>query len=98
MRENLSDEIDQAFANVDVNLKNAGGKGWSQVYRLNIYTTDFGEETIGHMVRNCKKWMPNHKPINTMVGVTKLGFEGMRLEIEVVAHDEEGAKVFGAKE
>ena len=101
MRENFSDEVDQAFANVDVNLKNAGGKGWSQVYRANIYVTDFGDEAIGHMVRNCKKWMPDHKPILTVVGVTKLGFEGMHFEIEVVAHDgdkeEEGGKASGSK-
>jgi enamine deaminase RidA (YjgF/YER057c/UK114 family) len=36
--------------------------------------------------------MPDHKPIWTEVGVAKLAAEGMRVEIEVVAYDPEGAK------
>jgi enamine deaminase RidA (YjgF/YER057c/UK114 family) len=43
------------------------------------------------MVRNFKKYMPSHKPIWTCVGVTRLGTDDMRVEIEVVAHDPEGA-------
>ena len=43
------------------------------------------------MVRNFRKWMPNHQPIWTTVGVTRLGEDDMRVEIEVVAHDPEGA-------
>lgn len=89
----LSDEIDQAFANVDMNLKHAGGKGWSQVYRINMYLLDLhNEEGLVAVVRNMKKWMPDHQPIMTCVGVKEL-FETMRIEIEVVAHDEEGAKL-----
>jgi len=30
-------EIQQAFANVDLCLRDAGGKGWSQVFRVNSY-------------------------------------------------------------
>jgi enamine deaminase RidA (YjgF/YER057c/UK114 family) len=44
------------------------------------------------MVRNFKKWMPDHQPIWTTVGVTRLGEDDMRVEIEVVALDEEGAR------
>jgi len=80
------DEIDQAFANVDLALRAAGGKGWSQVYRVRIYTTDLGEEGMGEMVRNLKTWMPDHQPILTGVGVAQLAFPGMRIEIEVCAH------------
>ena len=79
-----------------MNLKLAGGKGWSQVFRVNIYTTEFGDEAVEHMVKNNLKWMPDHKPIMTVVGVTKLGLEGMRVEVEVTAHDEEGAKAFAS--
>ena len=32
----LADEIDQAFANIDLTLKHAGRNGWSQVFRVNI--------------------------------------------------------------
>ena len=81
----LSDEIDQAFSNVDLTVRHAGGEGWSQVYRINIYLTVMSEEAISALVRNLKKWMPNHQPILTCIGVNELGLEGMRVEIEAVA-------------
>ena len=81
----LSDEIDQAFSNVDLTVRHAGGEGWSQVYRINIYLTVMSDEVISSLVRNLKKWMPNHQPILTCIGVSQLGLEGMRVEIEAVA-------------
>lgn len=39
------------------------------------------------MVKGFRKWMPNHKPLWTVVGVTRLAEDDMRVEIEVVAHD-----------
>ncbi|KAJ5360132.1 hypothetical protein N7517_009323 [Penicillium concentricum] len=83
----INAQIDQAFANVDLNLKHAGGKGWEQVFRVNSYHAPINDEALEAMVRNFKKWMPNHQPIWTCVGVTRLGEEDMRVEIEVVAHD-----------
>ncbi|KAJ0158302.1 hypothetical protein CTA2_11904 [Colletotrichum tanaceti] len=56
-------QIAQAFANVDLNLKDAGGKGWEQ---------------------KPNRWMPNHMPVWTCVGVSRLGEDDMRVEIEVV--------------
>ncbi|CAO1602541.1 hypothetical protein XANCAGTX0491_006152 [Xanthoria calcicola] len=93
LKKELYDEIDQAFENVDRNLKDAGGKGWSQVFRVNSYHTDMSDEALHYTVKNLKKWMPDHQPLFTCVGVTKLGIEGMRIEIEVSAYDEEGAEV-----
>lgn len=83
----INAQIDQAFANVDLNLKNAGGKGWEQVFRVNSYHVPINNEALEAMVRNFKHWMPNHQPIWTCVGVTRLGEDDMRVEIEVVAHD-----------
>lgn len=83
----INAQIDQAFANVDLNLKDAGGKGWEQVFRVNSYHVPINNEALDAMVRNFKKWMPNHQPIWTCVGVTRLGEDDMRVEIEVVAHD-----------
>src|SRR3954467_4589057 len=40
IKPNLADEIDQAFANCDYNLRHAGGKGFSQVYKVVTYCTD----------------------------------------------------------
>lgn len=90
--ENISDEIDQAFENVATALKNAGGKGWPQVFRVNSYHTDITPEVTSRMGENFKKWMPDHKPIWTEIGVAKLGAPNMNVEIEVVAYDPEGGK------
>lgn len=78
-------EIDQVFKNVQLTLTSAGGKGWSQVYKLRIYTAPYNDETIAHVVRNLKIWCPDHKPTITGFEVAKLAFEGMRVEIEVIA-------------
>ena len=84
----LEGEIAQAFENVDYNLKHAGGKGWSQVYRVVTYSTDIPPQHE-FIVENLKKWMPNHKAVWTEVGVKQLGSPLMHFEIEVEAHDED---------
>ena len=102
----INAQIDQAFTNVERNLKDAGGNGWEQagratvgvlscltdndlpqVFRVNSYHVPINNEALDAMVRNFRKWMPNHKPIWTCVGVSRLGEDDMRVEIEVVAHD-----------
>ncbi|XRM43546.1 hypothetical protein ABZX51_006712 [Aspergillus tubingensis] len=83
----INEQIDQAFKNVELNLKNAGGKGWEQVFRVKSYHVPINKEALDAMVRNFKKYMPNHEPLWTCVGVTRLGEDDMRVEIEVVAHD-----------
>jgi enamine deaminase RidA (YjgF/YER057c/UK114 family) len=92
IKKDLMEEIDQAFANVDFNLKHAGGKGWSQVYKVVTYSTDIGTQH-DRIVANLKKWMPDHCPVWTEVGCKQLGGENMHFEIEVEAFDEEGAAV-----
>ncbi|KAH8660082.1 L-PSP endoribonuclease family protein [Xylariales sp. PMI_506] len=88
----INAQIDQAFKNVELTLKDAGGKGWSQVYRINTYHVPINEEALEAVTRNLKQYAPNHQPIWTAVGVTRLAEDDMRIEIEVVAHDPEGAK------
>lgn len=83
----INAQIDQAFENVDMNLKNAGGKGWSQVYKVRSYHTQLNEEAQNAMVRNFKKWMPDHKAVWTCLQVGRLGEDNMRVEIEVEAYD-----------
>lgn len=85
----INEQIDQAFKNVELNLKDAGGKGWSQVFRVNSYHVPINDEALAAMVRNFRKYMPDHQPIWTCVGVPRLGEDDMRVEIEVVAHDPE---------
>ncbi|KAJ5906449.1 L-PSP endoribonuclease family protein [Penicillium subrubescens] len=86
IHQDINAEIDQTFENIELNLKNAGGKGWEQVFRVNSYHVPMDGEALGAMVRNFKKWMPGHQPIWTCVGVPKLAQDAMRVEIEVVAH------------
>lgn len=93
----INAQIDQAFVNVDVALKHASGKGWSQVFQFNSYHVPLNNEALGAMKRNFAKWMPDHQPLFTCVGVTRLGEDDMRVEIEVVAYDPEGAKALREK-
>lgn len=86
----INAQIDQAFANVDLALKDAGGTGWDQVFRVTSYHIPLDNEALAAMVRNLKHWAPNHKPIWTVLGVSKMGEEDMRVEIEVVALDSRG--------
>ena len=88
--EDINAEIDLAFANVEHNLKDAGGKGWSQVYKVVTYSTDVPSQQQ-RMVENAKKWMPDHAPVWTLLGVKQLGTDKMHFEVEVEAYDEEGA-------
>lgn len=60
---------------------------------MNSYHVPINDEALTAMVRNFEKWMPNHQPIWTCVGVSRLGDDDMRVEIEVVALDEEVVKV-----
>ncbi|EFY95741.1 hypothetical protein MHUMG1_09013 [Metarhizium humberi] len=87
----INAQIDLAFSNVDRALKDAGGKGWEQVFRINSYHLPLNREAEEAMVRNLKKWMPNHQPLWTCIGVARLAEDDMRVEIEVSAHDPEGA-------
>ncbi|QDS69480.1 hypothetical protein FKW77_006456 [Venturia effusa] len=91
LHEDLEKEINQAFANCDLNLKNAGGKGWSQVYRVTTYSTDVKSQSE-IIIANLRKWMPEHKATWTQLGVKELGLDTMHFEIDVEAYDEEGAE------
>lgn len=59
----------------------------SKVFRVNSYHVPLNNEALEAMVRNFRKWMPNHQPLWTCVGVTRLGEDDMRVEIEVQAYD-----------
>ncbi|KAK1754058.1 Endoribonuclease L-PSP/chorismate mutase-like protein [Echria macrotheca] len=95
MKTDPIEEIDQAFANVELALKHAGGAGWSQVYKMRLYVIEShwtDEAFFGRIIENMKKWMPDHQPLLTGVCVSKLGAgpsAGMRVEIEAVAHVDE---------
>jgi enamine deaminase RidA (YjgF/YER057c/UK114 family) len=43
------------------------------------------------MTENFRRWMPDHQPLWTLLGVEKLGLPGMNIEIEVIAYDPQQA-------
>ncbi|KAJ5405883.1 hypothetical protein N7465_007167 [Penicillium sp. CMV-2018d] len=42
----INAQIDQGFANVDLNLKDGGGKGWELVFQLNLYHVPINDEAL----------------------------------------------------
>ena len=85
---NIENEIGQAFTNVELSLKEAGGQGMSQVYSIKSYHLNLDEKTLAVMVDSLKRWFPEHQPIWTCIGVAALAGSGMRVEIEAAAHIE----------
>lgn len=57
------------------------------------YVAPWKDELAGHIVRNLRRYCPNHQPLLTVVGVQSLAFEGMHVEIEVVAHLGKSGKI-----
>ncbi|GAQ11628.1 rutC family protein YjgH [Aspergillus lentulus] len=80
----LPGQIVKAFQNVEKNLRNAGLRGWEDVYSVRSYHISL-EKSFDLMVEQLKKAMPCHQPIWTCVGVRELGIPGMIVEIEVEA-------------
>lgn len=81
----LPSQIDQTFANVELALRRAGGRGWDQVYLVRVYLVHFTGEAVGRIVENLRRYCPDHQPVLTGVGVNAL-HERMGVEIEVEAH------------
>ncbi|WVF68533.1 hypothetical protein IAT40_003301 [Kwoniella sp. CBS 6097] len=83
----IEKQIEQAFVNVEAALKAAGGKGWPQVFKVTTYfTVDITTELNAIVARNFAKWMPDHKPLWTQLGVRQLGEKDMHVEIKVQAY------------
>jgi enamine deaminase RidA (YjgF/YER057c/UK114 family) len=82
----LSTQISQAFKNVELNLKNAGAQGWSEVYKIVRYHAPLNNEAVELVVENMRKYCPHHQPCWTAVGVQQLRGDDMRAEIDVMAH------------
>ncbi|WVQ84251.1 hypothetical protein IAT38_006403 [Cryptococcus sp. DSM 104549] len=91
-KETIKGQLEQAFKNVELAIRTAGGKGWEQVYRVNSYHLELNEEVNLIFAALLKEYCPNHYPVWTCVGVTALGAPGMQIEVEVSAYDPEGAK------
>ena len=82
--ESLTDEIAQAFRNVERTLASAGA-AWQHVIQVNSYHVGFPDEVNQTMTERFRHYMPDHAPIWTALGVAALGDPKMRIEIRVTA-------------
>jgi enamine deaminase RidA (YjgF/YER057c/UK114 family) len=75
-------QIDQAFRNLETVLK-AAGYSFANVVRLNYYTTDVqGFLSASDVVASR---LAGSAPPGTLLGVAKLAFPGLMVEIEATA-------------
>ncbi|GJN93716.1 hypothetical protein Rhopal_006773-T1 [Rhodotorula paludigena] len=86
-RTTIEEEIKQAFENVELTLKTAGGKGWEQVVKIVTYHVDLQPLHMELVIKNLKEKMRKRQPLWTLIGVAKLAFPDMHIEIDVVAYD-----------
>jgi len=81
----IEGQIDLAFQNVDRVLQVAGLRGWEDVYSVRSYHVDM-DASFQLVVDRFKKRIPDHRPIWTCIGVTRLALPDMLIEIEVEAY------------
>ena len=82
---NLKAQIAQAFENVLSALRAADNSvTWANVISVRSYHIDVAQ-SFDLMTENFKRLGPNHLPVWTCVEVSKLGLDGMVVEMEVEA-------------
>jgi enamine deaminase RidA (YjgF/YER057c/UK114 family) len=59
--------------------------GWPHVFKITSYHVGLDEVHVQEMVRCMRVWMPDRKPIWTMVGVQALARKEYLVEVEVKA-------------
>ena len=77
-------QIDQAFRNLEAVLK-ASGYALANVVRLNYYTTDVDAFLSASEVVGSRLAAAACQPPGTLLGVAKLAFPGLMIEIEATA-------------
>lgn len=78
-------QVELAFQNVVRVLQAAGLRGWEDVYSVRSYHVDI-DASLEFVVDRLKKRCPGHRPIFTVIGVTRLALPEMLIEIEVEAY------------
>ena len=77
-------QLTQAFDNVETVL-NAAGFSFSDVVRLNYYTTDIDAFFEAHDVITTRLAETGSRPAGTLLGVQRLAFPGLLIELEATA-------------
>lgn len=83
-KSNVKLQVDNAFDNVDRILRAAGCRGWEDVHNIRSYHVDIGH-SFQLMVDKLRERIPEFRPTWTSIGVTRLAFDEMLIEIEVEA-------------
>ena len=81
---NMSQQLDQAFRNLESVLE-AAGFTLSDVVRLNYYTTDVDAFFQAHDVVKRHLGAARSQPSGTLLGIARLAFPGLLVEIEATA-------------
>src|SRR5688572_11902190 len=81
---NMSAQVDQALRNLTTVLE-AAGFTLSDVVRLNYYTTDVDGFFQAHDVVKRHLEQAGSQPSGTLLGVARLAFPGLLVEIEATA-------------
>ena len=82
--DDMRGQIQLALNNLEAVLNN-GGYDWSNVVRLNIYTTDL-DRFFGEYREVMTRLAPSGcKPAITLLGITRLAFPELLVEIEATA-------------
>ncbi|KAI5302411.1 hypothetical protein KEM56_000720 [Ascosphaera pollenicola] len=83
----IKEQIDQAFRNVDTELRGAGVKnGWDAVFKVRTWHVPLNDEALQITSANIKHWIPSHAPLWTCLGNPRLAYDDMRVEVEVEAY------------
>ncbi|KAH7118326.1 Endoribonuclease L-PSP/chorismate mutase-like protein [Dactylonectria macrodidyma] len=85
LTDDVERQVDLAFENVDRVLQAVGLRGWEDVYLLRSYSVNI-ETDFNIIVDRLKKRIPGHRPVWTAIGVPKLAFPQMMVELEVEAY------------
>ena len=87
-KELVRQQVSQAFANVELTLKTAGCRGWSDVYLVRAYMVSGSNELMEIMQATAdalRRCCPEHRPVLTVVEVKALADPRMCVEVEVEA-------------
>ena len=80
---NMGDQVKRAFENLGAVLQ-AAGLTASDVVRVNYYTTDV-DELLFVLGPSASEFFGDNLPASTLLGVTRLAFPQLKIEIEATA-------------
>ena len=79
----MGEQVNKAFENLG-NVLQAAGMNASNVVRVNYYTTDV-DELIAVLGPLASEFFDGNLPASTLLGVARLAFPQLKIEIEAVA-------------